>query len=161
MIARKGFPSNRISFNGKKIISDETQSFATNLGINWDLNLPFAPWHGGFFEHLFRSTKALLTKDLQNYRLSYDEIQIVLFEFEMMLNNRPLTYIYPNGIENTLTPNHLLFGRTLTSTSGQNTPIQFRAQSITAQDKKSNRIIFWINHFWDSTRRLCKFKRDT
>ena len=31
----------------KNSISDETQSFAIYLGINWDLNLPLAPWHGG------------------------------------------------------------------------------------------------------------------
>ena len=48
----------------KNFISDETQSFATSLGINWDLNLPLAPWHGGPFERLVRSTKTLLKKDL-------------------------------------------------------------------------------------------------
>ena len=35
MIARRGCPNNIISDNGKSFISDETQSFATNLGINW------------------------------------------------------------------------------------------------------------------------------
>ena len=146
MIARRGCPNNMISDNGKNFISDETQSFASNLGINWDLNLPLAPWHGVFFERLVRSTKTLLKKDLQNYKLSYDELQTVLFEVEMILNNRPLTYVYPDEIENALTPNHLLFGRLLTSTSDQNTPIQYRAQNITTQSKKISRI---INHFWD------------
>ena len=60
MIARRGCPNNIISDNGKNFISVETQSFATNLGIKWDLNLPLAPWHGGFFERLVRSTKTLL-----------------------------------------------------------------------------------------------------
>ena len=73
-------------------------------------------------------------------------MQTVLFEVEMILNNRPLTYVYPDEIKNALTPNHLLFGRTLTSTSDRNTPIQFSTQNITAQSKKVNRI---INHFWD------------
>ena len=73
-------------------------------------------------------------------------MQTVLLEVEMILNNRPLTYVYPNEIENALTPNHLLFGRTLFSTSDLNTPIQFTPQNITAQSKKVNRI---INHFWD------------
>ena len=40
----------------------------------------------------------------------------------------------------------MLFAITLTSTSDRNTPIQFRAQNITAQSKKVNRI---INNFWD------------
>ena len=73
-------------------------------------------------------------------------MQTVLFEVEMILNNRPLTYVYPDEIENALTPNHVLFGRTLTSTSDRNTPIQFSTQNITAQSKKVNRI---VNHFWD------------
>ena len=100
MIARRECQNNSISDNGKSFISDETQSFATNLGINWDLNLPLALWHGGFFERLDRSTKTLLKKDLQNYRLSYDEMQTVFFEVEMILNNRPLTYVYSDEIEN-------------------------------------------------------------
>ena len=58
-----------------------------------------------------------MKKDLQNYILSYDEMQTVLLEVEMILNNRPLTYVYPDEIENALTPNHLLFDRTLTSTT--------------------------------------------
>ena len=33
------------------------------------------------------------------------------FEFEMIINNAPVTYVYPNTIETCLTPNHLLFGR--------------------------------------------------
>ena len=73
-------------------------------------------------------------------------MQTVLFEVEMILNNRPLTYVYPDEIENALTPNHLLFGRMLTSSSYQDTPIQYQAQDITAQSKKVNRI---ITHFWN------------
>ena len=53
MIARRGCPNNMISDNGK----------------NWDLNLPFVPWHRWFFKHLARSTKTLLKKAFQNYRL--------------------------------------------------------------------------------------------
>ena len=65
----------------------------------------------------------MLKKNLQICRLSYDEMQTVLFEVEMILNNRPLTYVYPDEIENALTPNHLFFGRILTSASDRNTPI--------------------------------------
>ena len=88
----------------------------------------------------------MLKKDLQNYRLNYDEIQTVLFKLDMILNDRSLTNVYPDEIENALTPNYLLFGRTLTSISDRNTPIQSRAQNITAEGKKVNRI---INYFWD------------
>ena len=36
-----------------------------------------------------------------------------LFEVELIINNKPLTYVYPNTIETCFTLNHLLFGRQL------------------------------------------------
>ena len=69
---------------------------------------------------------------------------------ETILNNCPVTNVYPDEMENALKPNHLLFGRPLTSISDRNTQIQFRAQNITAQGKKVNRM---INHFWDRWRK--------
>ena len=41
----------------------------------------------------------------------FEELQTVLFEVELIINNAPLTYVYPNAIGTCLTPNHLLFGR--------------------------------------------------
>ena len=41
----------------------------------------------------------------------FEELQTVLFEVELIINNAPLTYVYPNTIEKCLTPNDLLFGR--------------------------------------------------
>ena len=41
----------------------------------------------------------------------FEELQTVLFELELIINNAPLTYLYPNIIETCLTSNHLLFGR--------------------------------------------------
>ena len=43
----------------------------------------------------------------------FEELQTVLFEDELIINNKPLTHIYPNTIETWFTPNHLLFGRQL------------------------------------------------
>ena len=40
----------------------------------------------------------------------FEELQTVLFEVELIINNAPLTYLYPNIIETCLTSNHLLFG---------------------------------------------------
>ena len=37
----------------------------------------------------------------------FEELQNVLFEIELIINNAPLTYVYPNTIETYLTPNHL------------------------------------------------------
>ena len=37
----------------------------------------------------------------------------MLFEVELIISNKPLTYVYPNIIEICFTPNHFLFGRPL------------------------------------------------
>ena len=42
----------------------------------------------------------------------FEELQTVLFE-EPIVNNAPLTCVYPNTIETCSTPNHLLFERQL------------------------------------------------
>ena len=91
----------------------ETKRFVSNIGVNWITNLPLAPWHGGFFERLIKSTNTLLRKQLEKSRLNYEELQTVLCEVETILNNRPLTYYYSDNTEQCLTPNHLLFGRTI------------------------------------------------
>ena len=43
----------------------------------------------------------------------FEELQTVLIEVELIINNAPLTYVYPNTIETCLTPDHLLFCRQL------------------------------------------------
>ena len=53
-----------------------------------------------------------LRKILRTAKLSYDEMFTVLAEVEVVLNNRPLTYVYAEETECCLTPNHLLIGRT-------------------------------------------------
>ena len=43
----------------------------------------------------------------------FEELQTVLFEAELIINNKFLTYVYPNTIETCFTPIHLLSGRQL------------------------------------------------
>ena len=43
----------------------------------------------------------------------FEELQTVLIEVKLIINNAPLTYVYPNTIKTYLTPNHLLLGRQL------------------------------------------------
>ena len=62
----------------------------------------------------------------------------MLFEAELIINNAPLTYVYPNTIETCLTLNHLLFDRQLLYSTNK-----------TSTDK-INRI---SNQFWDRWRR--------
>ena len=66
--ARQGFPTLMISDDGKvlkaaaKVIknmlsSAEVQNYCAGIGISWRFNVPKAPWWGGLFERLVRSTK--------------------------------------------------------------------------------------------------------
>ena len=64
-ICRRGYPSNAISDNGKNLVSEETQSYVNNLGVQWCVNLRMVPWHDGFFECLVKSVKELLRKELR------------------------------------------------------------------------------------------------
>ena len=42
----------------------------------------------------------------------FEELQtVLLIQVELIINNVPLTYVYPNTIETCLTPNYLLFDR--------------------------------------------------
>ena len=90
-ISRYGCPDNVISDNRSNFVSDGSRNFVASRFIKWHLNLPLAPWYGGFFERLVKSVKDLLIKNLKGSRLSYEEMQTVLFECEAILNNRPLT----------------------------------------------------------------------
>ena len=111
-VSRRGCPNFVISDGGKNFVSVETQNFVSNMGVDWRVNFPLAPWHGGFFERLVRSTKSLPRKQQQTQKLSYEELQTVLFEIETILNKRLLTY-YTEESETCLTPSHMLFGKTL------------------------------------------------
>ena len=62
------------------------------IGISWHTNLPLLPWHGfSFFERLVESTKELFRKELETYRLTYNELQTVLHETEAILKKRLVT----------------------------------------------------------------------
>ena len=43
----------------------------------------------------------------------FEELQNMLIEVKLIINNAPLTYVYPNIIKTCLTINNLLFGRQL------------------------------------------------
>ncbi|XP_065679042.1 uncharacterized protein LOC124814938 [Hydra vulgaris] len=112
-IGRRGVPEIIYSDNGSQFVSTETQYFAANHSIKWKFNAPSAPWWGGMFERLLRMTKRCLKKALKNSKSSYEEVRTLLSEIEMVLNNRPFTYLYNNQGDEALTPNQLVFGHKL------------------------------------------------
>ena len=75
----------------------------------------------------------------------------MLFEVELIINNAPLTYIYPNTIETCLTPNHLLFGRQLLYSSNTTSTVVRNLTILSSTTDKINRI---SNHVLDRWRHV-------
>ena len=77
--------------------------------------MELAPFHGGFWERLIRSTKHCLVKIIGRALLNFQELHTILVEMEGVLNSRPLTYVSDesDGISYPLTPSHLKNGRNI------------------------------------------------
>ena len=71
----------------------------------------------GFWERLIALCKRCLKKVVGRRKLTFDELKVIIFEIESILNNRPLCYVYDGIDDIALTPNSLLFGRTLEQTN--------------------------------------------
>ena len=79
----------------------------------------------------------------------FEALQTVLSAVEVIINNAPLTYVYPNTIEKYLTPNHLLFGRKLLYSSNTTSTVVRNLTVISSTADKINRI---SNHYLDRWR---------
>ena len=79
----------------------------------------------------------------------FEELQTKLFEVELIINNAPLIYVYPNTIKTCLTPNYLLFGRQLLLSSNTTSTVAANLTVLSSTTDKMNRI---SNHFWDRWR---------
>ena len=78
-----------------------------------------------------------------------EKLQTVSIEVKLIINNAPLTYVYPNTIKTYLTPNHLLFGRQLLCYSNTTLTVVRNLTVLSSTTDKINRI---TNHFWNSRR---------
>lgn len=74
-------------------------------------NIEKAPWWGGTFERMVKSTKRCLRKMVGRARFSLDELHTAIVEIESIINSRPLSYISSSDLDEPLTPSHLLIGR--------------------------------------------------
>ena len=120
-MSRRGIPARIVSDNGstftaaakmlKQMFADPVlKHHLLSCHMRWDFNLEKAPWWGGIFERLVKSTKRCLQKVIGTARLSYDELLTVVTEVEAVLNLRPLTYVSSEDMEEPLTPSHLMIG---------------------------------------------------
>lgn len=124
--ARRGLPATIISDNAKtfksaskeikKLLrSPRLKEYLTLKGVKWRFIVELAPFQGGYWERLVRSTKRCLVKVIGRALLKFDEMSTILVEIESVINSRPLTYVYDDseGISYPLTPSHLINGRNL------------------------------------------------
>ena len=116
-VARRGLPRKILSDNGKTF-----EAAAKSLHqVKWQFNVPKAPWWGGVFERLIRSTKRCLKKTIGQAKLTYDELLTALTEVENVINSRPLSFMSTADLEEPLTPSHLIVGRRLMNTPDYST----------------------------------------
>ena len=102
---------------------------------------------------MVKSTKRCLKKVLGKARLTYEELSTVLVEVECVLNSRPLTYLYPEDLEEPLTPSHLISGQRLLSLPGPSTPPSTNPTSTKETvTKRAKYLIQLLDRFWNRWR---------
>ena len=149
---RKRKPNMFISDNGKTFKSKLLRQFNAKRGIKWKFNLARAPWWGGLFERMVRSTKRCLRKAVDKRRLTFEELNTVLIEIEAVLNSRPLTYTYENDVETPVTPSHLFYGDRVLDTEdhvelmSDNEEIEHLTRKQIVKQAKDKENV--IEHFW-------------
>ena len=124
--ARRGLPAVIYSDNAKTF--DAASSLIKQFGPAapvWKFSIPLAPWYGGWWERLVRSTKSALRKSLGRELVDRIQLETILVEIEGCINSRPLTYVEEHNIP--LTPSHFLLGR--------NSPFVRVQTANTPQDK--------------------------
>ena len=77
--------------------SSEVQQYSLGIGMGWVFNLERAPWWGGIFKRMIKSTKRCLRKIIGQVRFTYNELMIAFAEVEMVLNSRSLLLSIPDA----------------------------------------------------------------
>lgn len=142
--ARRGLPSVIYSDNAKtfEAANNLLKHFGPSAPL-WKFSIPLAPWYGGWWERLVRSTKSALKKSIGRELIDRSELETVLFEVEACLNSRPLTYVEEH--EGPLTPSHFLLGRSspFNSVQADNIPQNGRDFCLVEKEHRSALEKFW------------------
>ncbi|XP_071149289.1 uncharacterized protein [Mytilus edulis] len=168
--SRKSLPKIMLSDNAttyvasakeiERLTSSPTlQATLNSQGTEWKFIPKRAPWYGGFWERLIGLTKNCFKKVLGRSFVSLDVLNTTVIEVEAILNDRPLTYISTDPIdEDPLTPSHLLYGRKIVSLPY---PSNQHVDDNLVQDfthSSSNKLYTVqcqiIKHFW------CRWKKE-
>ena len=161
--ARRGLPRKIISDNAKTfkataklinaIISQrEVKDYLSRVRVEWSFNLEKAPWWGGIFERMVKSTKRCLRKIVGRANFCYEEMYTAVVEIEAIINSRPLTFLCADDVEEPLTPSHLIVGRRLLSlpdnleySEPDDEDFKVTGGSLQRRARYLNSV---LNHFW-------------
>ena len=125
------------------------QQFLAEKRVMWSFQLPRAPWWGGFFERLIKCAKRCLKKILGVLRVTYEELSTLIVEVEAILNSRPLTYVYPDDVEEPLTPSHLMAGRRLLSIPDDKISLEDEDKDDhSVLTRRERYLALLLGHFW-------------
>ena len=162
--ARRELPKRILSDNAKtfkaaaKLLKtifscQEVKNCLSDIGIEWMFNLERAPWWGGVFERMVKSTKRCLRKIVGQARFSFDELHTAIVEVEGIINSRPISYLNSGDTEEPLTPSHLLVGRRILNLPDNLTHFEeesdgdFEVTDETLQ-RRAKHLSSVLNHFW-------------
>ena len=125
-VSLRGCPSNIYSDSGTQLVGasnilksisqdwnwEEIEDFGVSKGINWNFSPGDAPWWNGCCESLIKSIKKSIWQSVKSHRVSFSELQTIVFEAANLANERPIG-IKPDGNSehSYLCPNDLLLGR--------------------------------------------------
>lgn len=119
--------------NAEKIIKNSIIDFSVNEGIEFKFIPSYSPVFGGLWESGVRCTKYHLKRIVGNTLLTYEELNTVLIEVEVILNSRPITQLSSDPSDlSYLTPGHFLIGEPISS---------FPEPNLTTVPE--NRLKFW------------------
>ena len=161
--ARRGLPRRIVSDNAKTfkatakaidsmLKNQDVQNYLSNVGVEWVFNLEKAPWWGGIFERLIKSTKRCLRKLVGQAKFSYDEMHTAIVEIEAIINSRPLSYVGSDDTEEPLTPSHLLVGRRILGLPDNLSYLELDDADFEVTDasvqRRARHLNSVLNHFW-------------
>ena len=142
----------------------EVFDFLAQNKVKWKFSANLAPWWGGFWERMVRTTKLHIRKVLGRSYLNFFQLQTLLKEVCNVVNSRPLcASSEADGEPTPLTPNHLIYGHQNTSLPRDPEPIieedSSNLSSLLKRELKQRKLLkaFWSVWLKDYISDLSKF----